>query len=547
VTQASTATTENPHVSAGLRLRLAILAAAFFAEKIFLNLFVDFGLAQEAQGLGALVRDAQHWGFRFLVAFGAAVALFTHVRGWQDMQGIASRVTASPIRVSWILVHLALVALLAPLSYALYRYTATDLSVACVVILWCAVAAMAGLAALASMASLPLWLEAARALGSIRWYAAIAALLGSGAMQMTQKLWGPTSALTFDLTRRILSPIVPTLTADPVTLVLSTGRFAVQIADMCSGLEGVGLVLAFAGSWLFFFRDEYIFPRALLLIPAGVAAIFGLNVLRIAALILIGDAGFPEVAVYGFHSQAGWIAFIAVACGLVLLSRRSPWLNRTAGHVHPTENTRNPTAVYLMPLLAILAASAISRAFASDFQFLYPLTVVAALLMFTRYRRPLAALDWGWSWRGVAVGVLVYVVWIIAARMFIPEHAMPAKLAAMPAAPRLFWILSRIAGSVLLVPIAEELAYRGFLMRRLMKEDFESVPFKSVSWPALTLTAIVFGAAHGALWIPGVIAGLAFGLLLMRRGRFGEAVAAHVTANALVCFSVLGWAQWQLW
>ena len=68
-------------------------------------------------------------------------------------------------------------------------------------------------------------------------------------------------------------------------MVLRTNRFAVQIADVCSGLEGVGLMLAFSGAWLLYFRDEYIFPRALLLIPAGVAAIFALNVLRIAALI----------------------------------------------------------------------------------------------------------------------------------------------------------------------------------------------------------------------------------------------------------------------
>ncbi len=87
-------------------------------------------------------------------------------------------------------------------------------------------------------------------------------------------------------------------------------------------------MLAFSSAWLLYFRHEYIFPRALLLIPASIAAIFALNVLRIAALMLIGDAGFPDVAVYGFHSQAGWIAFNAVACALVLFSRRSAWLNR---------------------------------------------------------------------------------------------------------------------------------------------------------------------------------------------------------------------------
>src|SRR5277367_3449916 len=106
----------------GLPARLAILGALFIAEKMLLNVFVDFDRAQEAQGLGAFVRVAQHWGFRFLVALAAAVALFTYVRGWQSMQAVDASVKSAPIRVRWLLAHFALVALLAPLSYALYRY-----------------------------------------------------------------------------------------------------------------------------------------------------------------------------------------------------------------------------------------------------------------------------------------------------------------------------------------------------------------------------------------------------------------------------------------
>lgn len=547
MTQASTSATVSHRFRPGLPVRLAILGSAFFAEKIFLNEFVDFERAQAAHGLGAILRVAQHWGFRFLVALAAAIALFAYVRGWQHMRAAAEDIRAAPMRGGWLLAHVLLVAALAPLSYLLYRYTPTDLSVAGVVVLWNAVGIAAALAALSALAPLPHWLAAARALGVIWWYATIAALLGSGIMQLSQSLWVPTAALTFDLVRRLLTPIVPTLIADPVTAMLSTKRFAVTIADVCSGLEGVGLILAFSGAWLLYFRREYIFPRALLLIPAGVVAIFCLNVLRIAALILIGDHGFPDVAVYGFHSQAGWIAFIAVACGMVLLSRRSAWLNRTAAHTGASPEMHNPTAAYLMPLLAILAAGTFASAISSGFEFFYPLRLIAGLWMLARYRRTLSTIDWRWTWRGPAVGALVFLVWVIAAHFLLPQSAMPAKLATVPAALREFWILSRIAGSVLIVPIAEELAYRGYLMRRLADSDFESVPFHSVRWPALTVTAIVFGLAHGALWLPGIAAGLAYGLILVRRGRIGEAVAAHVTTNALVAASVLGAGQWQLW
>jgi CAAX prenyl protease-like protein len=167
--------------------------------------------------------------------------------------------------------------------------------------------------------------------------------------------------------------------------------------------------------------------------------------------------------------------------------------------------------------------------------------------MLVRYRQTLATNDWRWSWRGPAVGTLVFLLWIVAAHFLLPASPMPEELTTMSPALRGYWIISRLAGSILVVPIAEELVYRGYLMRRLTNADFESVPYQSVRWSALIVTSIAFGLAHGALWLPGMAAGLAFGLILMRRGCIGEAVAAHATANALITASVLGGNQWQLW
>ena len=548
MTQVSNAATPTPRFGLGLPARLAILAALFLAEKIFLNAFVDFNRADSARGVGALVRVAQHWGFRFLVAFAAALALFAHVRDRKYLETALASVRATPVRIGWMAMHFLLVAALAPLSYFMYRRAGTDFSLAIIAGLWVLIGSFGALTAALAMSPWAQWKDVGRSLGMAWWYAAIVAVLATGATQLAQSLWTSTAAVTFDLVRRLLTPILPTLIANPATLVLSTDRFAVQIAEACSGLEGGALMLAFSGVWLLCFRREYIFPRALVLIPLSVAAIFALNILRIATLIVIGDAGLPEVAEFGFHSQAGWIAFIAVACGSVLLSRRSSWLSHTATQSALAPAMHNPTAPYLMPLLAVLGAGALSRAMSSDFELLYSLRVIAALLVFIRYREKLCSIDWRFSWRGPAVGVVVFIVWVIAAHFLIPAAAMPAKLAAISSdALRGFWVLGRLAGAVVIVPIAEELAYRGYLMRRLMNSDFESVPYPSVGWLALIATSIAFGLAHGALWLPGIAAGLAFGLLLIRRGKMGEAVAAHVTANLLIAVVVLGAGQWQLW
>ena len=84
-------------------------------------------------------------------------------------------------------------------------------------------------------------------------------------------------------------------------------------------------------------------------------------------------------------------------------------------------------------------------------------------------------------------------------------------------------------------------------MRRLRSADFESVPYAAVGWFPLFVSALVFGLAHGTMWLPGIAAGAVYGLLLMRRGSLGEPVFAHAITNALIAIAVLGFGQWQLW
>src|ERR1700685_3437129 len=123
-----------------------------------------------------------------------------------------------------------------------------------------------------------------------------------------------------------------------------TSQFAVSIAEICSGLEGVGLMLVFCCAWLWYFRQEFRFPRVLLVIPVALVLVFALNALRIAAVLLIGNAGYERIAMIGFHSQAGWIAFNLVAFAVALLAKRSAWLNRSASAPPASAGMVNPTS-----------------------------------------------------------------------------------------------------------------------------------------------------------------------------------------------------------
>jgi exosortase/archaeosortase family protein len=103
---------------------------------------------------------------------------------------------------------------------------------------------------------------------------------------------------------------------------IRTEHFRVFIAPECSGLEGAGLMLAFGVTLLWLFRQECRFPQCLILLPGGIVLLFLLNSVRIAALVLIGNAGARQIAAGGFHSQAGWIAFNLIALAFVALTMR---------------------------------------------------------------------------------------------------------------------------------------------------------------------------------------------------------------------------------
>src|SRR5262249_19753250 len=105
----------------------------------------------------------------------------------------------------------------------------------------------------------------------------------------------------------------------------------------------------------------------------------------------------------------------------------------------------------------------------------------------------------------------------------------------------------RLLGHVLAVPLAEELAFRGYLTRRLIAADFEEVPLGRFSWVAFLGSSILFGALHPRWFLVGTLAGMLFALALYRRGHLWDAILAHATANAVIATYALSTGDWSSW
>ncbi len=544
----------------GLIARLGVVATVLAVETLLASYLIQAVPVDAVSGPAALVREIQHWLFRFIIAYAVSLVMLAYLRGAERVTAALSGAAHAPVRMRWGAVHGLLFVAFAYLSARLYA-NSSALPFAVVAIAWHAVAIAATFALFAALAPLSVWAGVVRQTGGLPVFAIVPAAAAVAAIRASQLLWAPAAKLTFILVGILLRPLRPTLQSDPVALTLGTDRFAVQIAEVCSGLEGVGLMLAFCAAWLWFFRREYYFPRALLVVPFGVLLVFLLNAVRIAALVLIGDAGYERVAVVGFHSQAGWIAFNVAAFAVAIVAHSNPWVSRMArARADATREPRaaaagmpaaaaaaNPTAAYLMPLLVILAAGMIAHALSTGFELLYPLRFIGALAALWFYRRCYTGLDLRSSWRGPAVGVGMFIVWAGIAAFMTSPTAEPEALSSLSTPLRTLWIGCRVLAAVLTVPMAEELAYRGYLLRRLVSPRFESVPFAHARWPALGVSAVAFGLSHGSLWLPGMLAGLAYGGLAIRTGKLGECIVAHGTTNALLAVYVLYFHQWQLW
>jgi len=95
-------------------------------------------------------------------------------------------------------------------------------------------------------------------------------------------------------------------------------------------------------------------------------------------------------------------------------------------------------------------------------------------------------------------------------------------------------------GAVLLVvmvciaaPVAEEVLYRGLLLRSLQRRV-------GTTW-AVVVSSLVFGAMHlQFVQFPGLaLFGLVAALLVVRTGRLGTSILAHVAFNAVTVVSLL--------
>ena len=375
--------------------------------------------------------------------------------------------------------------------------------------------------------------------------ALLLAALSLGIMRVSNWLWHPLASGTLVLANGLLACVFDDVMVSYPHYALGTSNFQIVIEPGCSGYEGIGLVTMFTLTFLWGRRSLVSFPRALLLLPLGWFVVWILNGFRIATLVIIGTSFSAEVAMKGFHSQAGWLAFVVTSAALVLAVEHGGWFLKAApAESHESDQeTVYPASPYLLPLLALLLGTMLGSAFSTGFPLFYPVRILlAGAVLLAYYPNYVGLMSPYLRLPAVVTGLAVYVLWVA----LVPAGPAPTIWEQVSPALAWTWLLFRIVGSSLIIPLVEELAFRGYLLRRLQKSDFESVEGRQIGWPAWVLSSLAFGLLHQDV-LAACLAGLAYAQLVRRGGSLGEAVLAHGITNFCICVQVLALGHWSLW
>lgn len=111
------------------------------------------------------------------------------------------------------------------------------------------------------------------------------------------------------------------------------------------------------------------------------------------------------------------------------------------------------------------------------------------------------------------------------------------------------WLIARFFRAVVIVSLVEEIFWRSFLMRFLLKPDgnYWKVPFGKASWLTFGVVTVAFALAHAPVDYAGAIVyGALTYLVAIWTKSLLACVVMHGVANFLMCWYALETGKWGL-
>lgn len=228
-----------------------------------------------------------------------------------------------------------------------------------------------------------------------------------------------------------------------------------------------------------------------------------------------------------------------------------------------------PEIPRVVPFALFLVIGAMAgKGFEGSEYWMYVVKTVAVGALLWWWRDRIREMRWAFSVEGVLVGVGIAVLWVgltgvipslgrlwDLGRQLVDGTPIPPEkpvkgwnpVAYFAGQPLLGWgmVLVRVLGRSLVVPAMEEVFYRSFVYRYVIKPDFESVALGTRHLMAWLATSALFGLSHPDHWLQAIVCGAAYQWLVIRKGRLGDAMVAHAVTNLLISGYAIGTGRWE--
>ncbi len=151
----------------------------------------------------------------------------------------------------------------------------------------------------------------------------------------------------------------------------------------------------------------------------------------------------------------------------------------------------------------------------------------------------------------IGAGLFVFILWVSPQLFFGQPKRLdgfdPGVFAGFSA---LYWctVVARFLRLVVVVPLIEEIFWRGFLQRYLIDERFHTVPFGKYTPLSFWGVAVGFTLIHSMPdWPAAFVTGAIYGWLTVRTKSLLAPIVAHAVTNlALGCY-IMATKQWGFW
>ncbi len=211
----------------------------------------------------------------------------------------------------------------------------------------------------------------------------------------------------------------------------------------------------------------------------------------------------------------------------------------------------------LVPVVEKMLPASVNPWLSKGAFLVYPVQTLVCAVLLWKVRKKIEFRGFAYPSVIFAIGFFVFAIWT-APQFFhwIPPRTDGFNPDLFAGDPFSYWttVSLRFLRLVIVVPLLEEIFWRGFLMRFLISEPFEKVPFGKYQTKAFFITVLAFAAAHyGNSALPGqdfyaaIITGVIYNGVACLTKSLGSCVFVHAVTNLFLGLYIMFTKQWGFW